>query len=200
MEELLDVVAAQSKIKIFVPIQKDAKFHTKCDEINATTIIHPFSSFRFCWDSFIMLILVFTCFEVPLTLSFRIVTNDLATGYGGFVLLIDLLLCIDIMFNFRTAFYHKFDALSLVVDPNRIAIHYIKTWFTVDFLTSFPFEFFFPPHVDLGAVPAAIRAFRIIRLARLLKLARLFRMYDIYIIHRLSLYKYIDSIYIGYDY
>lgn len=176
MDELLDVAAAQSRIKCFVPISRDVIFESKLDKFNATTIIHPFSTFRFLWDSFIMIILVFTCFEIPLTLAFSIETSNLNTTYGIFVLMIDVVLCTDILLNFRTAFYHKFDALALVANPKIIAKKYLKSWFIIDFITSFPFEFLIPHQYDLGGAPAILRAFRIVRLIRLFKLVRFFRM------------------------
>ena len=95
MDELLDTtVIHRQRIKIFVPITSDAEFENKWDRLNASTIIHPLSTFRFIWDFLILAILIFTCFEIPLTLSFGIDDElNLNTTYGAIVLLTDILLC-----------------------------------------------------------------------------------------------------------
>jgi len=173
----MDVAMAQQRVPIFIPISKDyVQTLDKWDRLNITTIIHPFSTFRFIWDSFIMLIIIFTMFEIPLTLSFGIETGDIHTRYGIFVLTIDLCLCCDLITNFRTGYFHKHDELRLISDPRRIAKRYLCGWFFIDFLTSFPFEFLTPRDIDLGGAPALLRALRVLRLVRLFKLVRFFRL------------------------
>ena len=61
-------------------------------------------------------------FEIPLTLSFGIDTGDIHTNYGAFVLTIDLLLCFDLLLNFRTGYFHRHDELRLISDPKRIGL------------------------------------------------------------------------------
>eukprot|EP01084_Bolivina_argentea_P160057 278753_1 len=176
MDSLMDMALSTKRPTIFVPISPTTEFSSTCNKINILTVIHPFSTFRFIWDSFIMLVLVFTCFEIPLTLSFEIETSNIHSAYGIFVLIIDLILCTDIIFNFRTGFYDKYDELKLVSDPNKIAKTYFKHWFVIDFITSFPIDFLLPSEVELGGAPTILRAFRIVRLVRLFKLVRFFRM------------------------
>eukprot|EP01084_Bolivina_argentea_P161316 280843_1 len=86
MDGLMDMALAQTRVTIFVPISPHIEFARYADYLNATTIIHPFSTFRLIWDSFIMVILVFTCFEIPFTLCFGIETNNLHSSYGQFIL------------------------------------------------------------------------------------------------------------------
>ena len=163
---------AQHRVPMFIPISSSFVFERGIDRLNATTIIHPMSTFRFVWDSFVMVIIFFTMFEIPLTLSFGIETGDIHSDYGLFVLSIDLVLCIDILFSLRTGYFHQHDELRLISDPKRIAKRYLRGWLLLDFMTSFPFEFLTPNNIDLGGAPAVIRAFRILRLVRLFKLVR----------------------------
>jgi len=123
-----------------------------------------------------MLILIFTTYEIPLTLCFAIKTDDIHTAYGAFVLTIDLILCVDVLLNFRTAYFHPFDELRLVSDPSSVAKNYAKHWFLIDLITSFPIEFRIPQNIELGGAPTLLRALRIVRLIRLFKLVRFFRM------------------------
>ena len=41
--------------------------------------------------------------------------------------------------SFRTAYQDENDAL-LVVQPKKISIHYLKTWFLIDFVSTFPID------------------------------------------------------------
>ena len=50
----------------------------------------------------------------------------------------DCLFILDIMFNFFTAYYDKFG--RLVASRAKIKSNYLRTWFIIDVLASFPFE------------------------------------------------------------
>ena len=52
--------------------------------------------------------------------------------------IVDVMFIIDIFINFRTTFVDSHD--EVVSNPCRIAVHYVKTWFAVDFVAAIPFE------------------------------------------------------------
>ena len=57
--QLMDIAMAQQRVPCFIPLSEEhVALLPPLDRFNATTIIHPFSTFRFCWDSFIMIIIV----------------------------------------------------------------------------------------------------------------------------------------------
>ena len=77
--------------------------------------------------------------EIPITLAWDIKYN-IRTLHGVATLLIDIFLCIDIIVNFRTAIFDKYDNFHLVIHPKAIAKNYIFGWFFIDLVTSIPFE------------------------------------------------------------
>ena len=128
-------------------------------------IIHPHSKYRITWDLCIIILLLYTCIEVPFTLGFNIDPESLSF-VSLFGLLIDILLCIDIILNFRTAIYDKFDSLHLIVDGKEIAMDYLKGWFWIDLISSVPFDYIYS---GLGAI-------RILKTLKVLKLLRVLRL------------------------
>lgn len=44
---------------------------------------------------------------------------------------------IDMLLNFNTGFYQRGD---LVIKRKKIASHYLKSWFTIDFVSVFPLD------------------------------------------------------------
>ena len=54
-------------------------------------------------------------------------------------LVIDFLFMLDILVNFNSAYYDTNG--NLVKDRKTIVISYIRTWFLIDFVASFPFDF-----------------------------------------------------------
>ena len=109
---------------------------------NILPIFHPFGQFKMIWDPILIIVLIISAVEIPFTLVFEIqLTLHNFTGIMAFA--IDIFLCIDILINFRTAYFDEFDPLQLITSPKYIAKKYLKTRFLFDFITSFPFEFIF---------------------------------------------------------
>ena len=59
------------------------------------------------------------------------------TAFGAFDLALDLLFCTDIILNFVTCYADKG---IFVADISKIAKHYLRTWFLLDFFGSIPFD------------------------------------------------------------
>jgi potassium voltage-gated channel Eag-related subfamily H protein 2 len=51
--------------------------------------------------------------------------------------MVDVIFAIDLILSFRTAFWHEDE---LVWDQKKVAIHYMTSWFIIDFIGSFPFS------------------------------------------------------------
>jgi hyperpolarization activated cyclic nucleotide-gated potassium channel 2 len=58
-----------------------------------------------------------------------------------FETLIDSLFLVDIIISFNTGFYKKG---YLVMKRREIIMNYLKTWFIIDLVASFPYTWFFP--------------------------------------------------------
>jgi hypothetical protein len=74
---------------------------------------------------------------VPYRLCFD---TDAEGGLYIFETLIDVIFIIDIAVTFNTGFYKKG---YLVMKRRDIVINYIKTWFFIDLVASFPYSWFF---------------------------------------------------------
>ena len=46
----------------------------------------------------------------------------------------------DIILNFCTGYIKDSGEGDIVLDPKVIRIHYLKTWFVIDLLSTFPFD------------------------------------------------------------
>ena len=133
-------------------------------------MIHPNSVFRRNWDLVIILVLIYTTIVLP----FRVGFNAQAEGFWFWAeLTMDALFGIDILLNFRTAFYE--DGV-LVTDSRRVAHNYLRTWFLLDFVATFPFDLIVLAAVDADSSDASSNVYRLPRLIRIVRLVRLIRL------------------------
>ncbi|CAD7958568.1 unnamed protein product [Amoebophrya sp. A25] len=133
-------------------------------------IIRPKDKKKVAWDIMISVNILWTICVSP----YRIGFNVPATG-GMLILdwIVDVFFYIDVVINFRTGYYQED---MLVLNPRRIANNYLRGWFTLDFLSSFPFDLIIPLFVDVAKEDVRVlRMLRIFRLFRLGKLLRILR-------------------------
>ena len=140
-------------------------------------IFHPFGQFRMTWDSILIIVLIISAIEIPFTSAFNI-HIALTNFIGILIFAIDIFLCIDILINFRTAYFDEIDPLQLITSPKYIAKKYLKTRFIFDFLTSFPFEFIFLKHQNVVEYIKVLRILRIVRLLRVVRVVKMMRLFD----------------------
>ena len=145
--------------------------------INYIPVLHPVGPFRCIWDSIIMIVLLWTCIEIPYSLAFGI-TVQLGHPMGNISFTVDILLLIDVVLNFFTAYFDRFDHLRLVISHKKIARRYIKSYFFLDLFTSFPFEFMINQNQNIDV--RLFGLFRVLRIMRIVKLFRFFRMLKIF--------------------
>jgi CRP-like cAMP-binding protein len=74
---------------------------------------------------------------------------------------------VDIFINFNTS-YVDHETEMLVVRRRKIAMHYLQTWFLIDFFSTFPFDLILRSHS--ANTLAAVRLVRVVRLVRIVKL------------------------------
>jgi hypothetical protein len=125
-------------------------------------LIHPEASLKIAWDLFVGVWIVYSAFDVPLTIAFEF---EQEYRFAAFV---DIVFFIDILISFRTTFMDSRG--SLVLDGCEVAKEYLTKNFTVDFLATLPFDQIL---LDLLDHP---QAFRLAKLLRLLRLARLMKL------------------------
>ncbi|KAA0152025.1 hypothetical protein FNF29_04140 [Cafeteria roenbergensis] len=127
-------------------------------------VIHPDGTMRMTWDVAMLCLVVFFGFMVPYRLGFDI---TLSPAEESFDLVADILFLLDLASNFRTAY--KDDGV-MVSDGKAMAMNYLKSWFFIDLVASFPIGWF----TDTGGVNKVIRMLRLFKLFRMLRLLRLF--------------------------
>ena len=123
-----------------------------------------------------MAALLLSCVEIPVALAFGPTLRDdgLDDGLTISLLVIDIILCIDILITFRTGYYDK-NKDKYIDDPIEIAKKYIRFWFFIDFMTSFPFGYATSNYAaeTMDGYAEAIKLIRIFRLVRIVRLSRL---------------------------
>ena len=106
------------------------------EEINEVYYVEPFSNLRLGYDLLLFVLVFYSMFSVPYQLAFYF----MQTGLEGFEftlnLIIDVVFIFDIILSFFTAYY-DFDE-KLVKYYYLMALHYMQTWFIVDFLSGIP--------------------------------------------------------------
>eukprot|EP00930_Biecheleria_cincta_P035401 TRINITY_DN2434_c0_g2_i1.p1 TRINITY_DN2434_c0_g2~~TRINITY_DN2434_c0_g2_i1.p1 ORF type:complete len:769 (-),score=148.12 TRINITY_DN2434_c0_g2_i1:94-2400(-) len=131
-----------------------------------TCFIRHDSNFRMAWDFLMMILLVWVCLTMPFSMGFgqEDVLADVDQACDVFFLM-------DVAFNFRTTFIDQNDII--VTNGKKMAMHYLKTWFTIDIVSSIPWDW-----VTAGLLPSLqpARLLKIGKVAKVFKLLRIGKM------------------------
>ncbi|KAL7669052.1 hypothetical protein ACOME3_009723 [Neoechinorhynchus agilis] len=155
----------------------------KRQESEGRFIIHPCSNFRFYWDIIMLSLLMVNVILLPMVIAF-FHNNSNDPPWTTFNLVSDTLFLLDIGINFRTGVILNNYVDEIILNPRQIAVHYLKGWFIIDMLSSFPVDYIFLllensgrgyQLARTGRAIKAIRLFRLLSLLRLLRVSRLVR-------------------------
>ena len=136
-------------------------------------VIHPrHSRWVSRWDAAVVLGLMYTAVITPVDVC---LVQHKHVELFVCNILVDVVFLLDLGLNFCLAYRaDSHEGGQWVTDRRRIALRYLRTWFTVDFISVLPFDAF--DYADmLPSSASLIRAVRIVRLLRLIKLLRIFR-------------------------
>jgi CRP-like cAMP-binding protein len=140
-------------------------------------VFHPLSKEKSNWDIFVSFWIVYSVYSIPLFIGF-----DLLVAPGTFVQILnvicDIVFFIDMGITFNTAIHKDFarDPTDLIIGRKELCSVYLKGWFIIDFLSTFPFDsvggafFTDGAHQTSSAALRSFKLFKTLRLARLLKL------------------------------
>lgn len=114
-----------------------------------TWIIPHNSNAKILWDWFVLILVLYTAVQIPYQAAFPS-RNSHSSKVGGVFhsansapkiagYVVDAFFLLDIFVNFLTS-YPESATEDIVTNHRRIAIHYLKTWFTVDFIAVIPFD------------------------------------------------------------
>jgi hypothetical protein len=169
------------------------------DSDSAVTMMDTQSPFIRKWDNFTLILLVFTASVTPFETAYenQCQSNSLFSFIESseeidilFLInrVVDLAFLYDMTIQVRTPFRDPKTG-TLVSDFASVSKAYLKSWFAIDFISIFPFEFLTwgqdtsaPVAAADGSVEAEnadsagnLAILRLLRLARLLKLLRILR-------------------------
>ena len=159
--------------------------HTELDQhaLEYRWMVHPDVAWRKVWDIILTTALITSVFFTPFELSFDFHpmwgTDD--TGEQVWAVLdviITTVFVFDIVINFRTA---RVDEENVVQKPSQVAKLYMREWFVVDVLSTFPWEtaagLIFNASdgdgVRWSSAPKVLKSLRLLRMMRMLRMLRL---------------------------
>ena len=135
-------------------------------------IFLPWNRALILWDAVSVLALAYTALVMPTRLAFAQSTDGSGT-MDVVEMIIDVFFLVDILRNARTAYYDYYG--TLIVAPRAVMVHYLKTWFALDLIASFPIDWCLAGSVD-GQTEAGSQGLLLLRLCKLGKLLRLVRL------------------------
>ncbi|XP_076752308.1 potassium/sodium hyperpolarization-activated cyclic nucleotide-gated channel 2 [Xylocopa sonorina] len=100
-------------------------------------MIHPFSSFRIFWESFMTVFTILALFVTPISVTFYYEKHDNWHVINDFMNTV--FLC-DIVMWFFTGYY-DYRTKIIVLDPMIVARKYLQSYFLMDVLTVLPINF-----------------------------------------------------------
>ncbi|EKX48845.1 hypothetical protein GUITHDRAFT_105469 [Guillardia theta CCMP2712] len=138
-------------------------------------LLYPDSSLLISWQVVSIILIVWTIFEVPFTLVF--VRNGQNSDQSWCTwdwimvinLVVDICFMLDVVVNFNTSYLDS--EAFLVKNRMDIAMHYLKSWFLLDFLTSLPIDSF----LCAGGSESNPGFLRVVKVIRLIKIVRFVR-------------------------
>ena len=117
------------------------------------TIVLHYSPLKAAWDWLILLLVLYIAVFTPYVAAFhfnydsattkqpsRQRTDHIADMSDPLILvdlIVDIMFMADMLVNFRTTYLCNGE---VVLDPKKIAINYLKTWFVIDAVSAIPFD------------------------------------------------------------
>lgn len=138
-------------------------------------LLHPYSVIKTVWDLVLLPAILWTALVMPVALAFNI--DDV--GFKVVDNIIWALFAVDLVSQFFTGLVEQ-ESGKLIVSYKVIAWRYVRTWFLVDLISVFPFEWVMPSGANFDNKSARlarlVRLPRALRLLRILKVSRLKRL------------------------
>lgn len=78
-----------------------------------------------------MALILYEIIAIPFSISFDFTISE------GFDIMVDLIFVTDIFLNFNTSYYFNGNP---IFNRNKIALNYLKFWFWIDLIASFPYD------------------------------------------------------------
>jgi hypothetical protein len=137
-------------------------------------LISPDSSGKAAWEVAGLFMIVYQSILIP----FRLCFESEAEGWiEYFESAIDLCFMLDILVQFNTGFYKKG---NLVLNRREIITNYLSTWFFIDIVASFPYNWLIDESaLDQDTMLRTPQLLRLMKMARFLRFLRLLRVFKL---------------------
>ena len=132
-------------------------------------IILPDNPYKKMWDLLIAFLILYSAIITPYDIAFSD-TNKVS----WFEILIDVLLGIDIVLTFFSAYTD--DEENLVKNHKKIIKKYLKSWFIIDNISVLPISYIFNPSGRYSGLTKISKLPKLYRLVKLTKLLRITKM------------------------
>ncbi|XP_014210158.1 potassium/sodium hyperpolarization-activated cyclic nucleotide-gated channel 1-like [Copidosoma floridanum] len=129
--------SAQKYLRSHASIDYEQRYHLRHNR----HIIHPFSTFRYYWNTLMVTTMTVGLIIFPYQAAFDM-TRNYTLPWTVVKNTFLSICCVDMAINFLTGFFDKTQSL-VEMKPKRIASRYSRQRFTVDFLGSFPTDLIF---------------------------------------------------------
>jgi hypothetical protein len=130
----------------------------------------PSSIFKKIWDVLIIMLVVYTIYMIPLEfglfIKVKMSLSDSLEKYTLVEYMINIVLGLDIIFQFRTAIY--LEKGQIITDAKIISSNYIRSYFISDVISIIPLDTLQPEEKDnyylfLLKIPRLIRIIKIVK-------------------------------------
>ncbi|KAE9052157.1 hypothetical protein PR001_g784 [Phytophthora rubi] len=171
VNELHDMIV---KIRDTPHEQPKRNFQSERVMLRGTYLFHPQEPAIVFWQFFVGIGIVYSIIVVPFRLGYD---ADATGGWYVLEMIIDGFFLVDILLNFRTAYFDE--ERRLIYDPRALFWRYTKGWFLLDLISTVPIDELFQAAVGTSNQPVRLfptKLLRLFRVARLLKLTRLIKL------------------------
>jgi len=148
--------------------------------------INPNWGLRMMWDLFVILLVLVDAMVLPYQMAYPSGTDEPSFIDTFWLYLTTIFFAIDIFLNFMTAYPASINDVDyepgkLVTNRIKIARNYLRTWFTIDFISTIPWGVLADVAAggesgggtQLAKLTKVIKFVRFLRLMRMLRLAKL---------------------------
>jgi hyperpolarization activated cyclic nucleotide-gated potassium channel 1 len=136
-------------------------------------IIAPTNPLKLTWSVLMILLLVYTATIMPYRIAFE--EQVFFDGFTIFEVTLDFFFLIDCFLNIFSAYYKPNGELEARF--NKVSLSYLKFWFWIDLVGSFPFSLVMYANEGQNSSDGRANGFvRVMRLPRLYKITSVFRL------------------------
>ncbi|KAH8075638.1 phosphorelay sensor kinase [Aureococcus anophagefferens] len=169
-QTVAQAMSAQASLRV-AHVQRGVGLNWGRYNDTAWFVIDPEARWRAVWDGGTAILLLYLVFAVPYSIAF------LDGGLGWFEWFVLAWFSLDILISFVTP-YEK--AGLYVTNPRWIAFEYCRTYFAIDFLSTFPFDVVVnSTDSNMAVTGKALKLPRLAKTLRALKMSKLMKFYQV---------------------